>query len=313
MAILKRGGKKTVKKTTTNAKRTAKAPAQKTDAKKYIPKLASDPGVEAIDRMSVNLTAIPGGGKTGVALSYSKNWVGMKRSTLDDIIHVGWDETALVGFSAAGIKVPYHFDVARIMVQKQCTLVDAMRYVMDESLEICEKVGGIEGYIDDTISMFSLLMEAELGIGEDGLDGPQLYGSMKSLFMEYRMNVLSLPGSPMRIACFHLAPPPLDIPNRKDPKDKEKKKAVEYTVQGEGKALLTPLCVRSIKHFFFGAASIEAFCRSYRGTDNKWKYEIRLDSFKDTRSKNRFRDVVDGAQESNLRKLVDKIKKGKTG
>lgn len=308
MPIGKKGSKPTKKITKAPAKKAAPA------APKYIPKLASDPGVEAINRMSVNLVAIPGGGKTGAALSYSKNWKGMRRSTLEDIIHVGWDETPLVGFSAAGIRVPYHFDVAQIMVKKQCTIADAMLYVADEAYEICDKVGGIEGYIDDTISMLSLFLEAELGIETEeakGLEGPKLYGTMKSLFMQYRVSLLGLPGSPMRIACFHLAPPPLDIPNRKDPKDKEKKKAVEYTQQGEGKALLTPLCVRSIKHFFFGAASVEAFCRSYRGTKGEWRYELRLDDFKDTRSKNRFRDIVDGPQESNLRVLVDKIKKGK--
>lgn len=279
---------------------------------KWKPKHAKDPGVEAVERIGINLLALPGGGKTGAALTISKKFPkslpAKKPVVLDDVIHVGWDQTALVGFRHLGLRVPYHFDVLEMMTKNEWGVIDTMRAIKDEAYEICEKVGGISGYIDDTMTAWDWMMVGELSAS--GWEGVQVYLQLKTLLQEYRMDVFAFPGQPILVSCFHLAAPAVDIVDKRDPKAKDKKKAADYVIQGEGGFALTPAVSRSLKTFFFGAGSMELLCRSYKTPQGAWKYEIKTEDFKDVRTKNRFRGLLNDTEPANLQVILDKVRKG---
>lgn len=297
----------------------AKAAKTKAKAKKaapsrpagFVPNLARESGPGDLDHMAINLLAIPGGGKTYLSLSISNQWpkdIQAKRKSItyiDDVIHVGWDRSALAGLNQHKIRVRYHFNIPQIMGEKNWNILDTINGVLDDIYEIVEH-GNIKAVVDDTMSSLDWMICGHWFETLETDNTIAIYGKIASTHQSYRLGILTLPVMP--ISCFHLRPVGPDLARKTE--DKAKQRANRYTIQGEDGAELVPDITGKAARHYFGAASVELVCRSYKSpTTKKWAYDVHPEGFGQARGKNRFRDVLSTKEPADLKAIIAKVRR----
>lgn len=234
-----------------------------TKAIPYEPKLFEASDETDLDYMQVNISGLPGSSKTFTALTISDQWGGWPAKSLtylEDIIHIGHDRTPLIGLLQHNYRVRYKIDIQKIMGQKGWTVEDAINAALDESYEICDKVGGIKAYIDDTVSSLDFALQGHFFSTIETDNTVLLYGKIGAAHQQYKSAVNGL--GVMPIALFHLRTLAPDIAKKTE--DKKRTEAAKMLIQGDQGAMLIPEISGKAARYYFGAGSVELVCRSYR-------------------------------------------------
>ncbi len=298
-----------------------KKPTRKKEPPNFKPHLFGESGDEDLEDMALNLVGLPTGGKTFVALSIDPAWPTRdgaplerqkKKVWLDRILHIGFDRSALVGLSQFNIGCRWRVNVPQIMGKRGWNIRSATEYILDEAAKMCEKYQ-LEATIVDTVTRFDRFLfahwfdEENIPLTRDDVEDSQTaYGK---IFRDHHMLqscVMSLPTRP--IFCFHLKALPLITQKKEEQRKAQKRK--QKLIQGENGATLVPAVTGSASEVYFGDASIEFVCRSFKSpSTGKWTYEVRPNGYLEIRGKNRLRDALKDTEPANLRAIMQKVLK----
>ncbi len=198
------------------------------------------------------------------------------------------------------------------MAERKIDILSALKIVMNDAWDICEKDKNVKSVIGDTVTRLDKFLNnhwfspkniPKNWQGDD--DNQQAFMRIFRNHHEFQSAMITLPVQP--IFCFH----PMVIKELTQGKDnvrKEAKASKSILTMGDTTKIVGPEITGKSKNVYLADAALELYCRSFRSpSTGQWKYTVHPNGYNDARGKNRLRGILEDTEEANLRVLLNKV------